>query len=175
MFPKTQFLDRLRISVFKADGKVKCPKCGKPLVFADARMSMFPYPHADLKFKCCGKDYVFGFPFEKESGLELVVLGHVGLGANLVHLFNVKPPLCPFHDVEMWHTKIFHDIPKQGDARLQWKCPKCFLTIHKNMENDKMSPKKRKKKEYYECFKCGHITDDPEGHKALCVARFDPC
>jgi len=113
----------------------KCPFCKIPLLPKRAIVSIWPYIHGDLELWCvdCGFTALFGIPADPVVGMELIILDSVPETV-LERANRVKRPVCPFHMKHMRLTKIFGNYIRDDDKiRLQWKCPKWFLTEHKDV------------------------------------------
>ena len=111
-----------------------CAYCKEPLLLRSVFPSWWPYVHVDIKMECsgCKLDYLFGIPCNLFSGLSLqvwdsnkaeIVKQAVELGDRYCHWES--------HG-RMILTKIWGDqVPgREESTRIQWKCPKCFVTKH---------------------------------------------
>lgn len=100
----------------------------------------FPYPHTDFWVKKYGQEMVerdadklvFGVPREHEQGMAFYVIDQEG--SELVEerpdlsqydVTEEQRPDCIFHGEACVLTKHFNF---SGVSRLQFKCPKCYLT-----------------------------------------------
>lgn len=116
----------------------KCTKCGDWLELKSVKPHWFPYTHVDLMLMCgtCLNKYTFGIPCSRSAGLALIVWDSNPL-ESIKKFEQLEVPRCPYKHGRMLPTKIFGDwVPNEEDVEFQWKCIKCFLTIHKAMKRD---------------------------------------
>lgn len=120
-----------------------CFECGTRFEVGHVSVSPFPYVHVDLNLRCpkCDMKFTFGIPAHHASGMTLYIYQSQGILKTLNHVPR-SAPLCPFHDRFMKLTKIFGDrAGKKHDWRYQYKCPECYLVLHKDKDGSVLAPK----------------------------------
>lgn len=112
----------------------KCPKCNSNLKPVLALMTDWPYVHCDVQLDCVSCDFkaLYGIPLDKVAGLALQIYDSDPEKV-LAVAKQIEKPTCPFHDALMIMTKIFgNKVFKDEHVRVQFKCPICYLTLHKD-------------------------------------------
>lgn len=120
----------------------KCPQCGSALTPKIALLTDWPYIHCDVQLDCSSCEFkaLYGIPLDPLAGVSLQIYD-----SNPAEVFeririakldgSGSLPVCPFHKTEMKMTKVFgNKVFKDGTVRIQFKCPKCFVTEHVNIE-----------------------------------------
>lgn len=116
------------------DTPPKCAKCKDILELKHLQASGFPYIHVDYEMACpmCGEKYLFGLPENTFAGLALQIWDSNKLGI-LEQATKLGSRKCYWeHHGKMLMTKIWGDwVPgREGEYRVQWKCPRCYVTRH---------------------------------------------
>ena len=118
--------------------QLSCPKCKRIMNLDYVFIGSWPYVHADVCLTCkkCGNRLLFGVPEDPVRGMELIIWDSQPQKVLKLALMSPKP-ICPLHDTYMTLTKIWGDKTlERGQVRLQWKCPKCFLTYHRTVNGE---------------------------------------
>lgn len=122
-----------------------CLECGSTLTVIYVVITDFPYVHADLKLACtyCDFEMLYGVPLDELAGMTLQIFDTQPLSRNYEGIKKLETPECPVHKKRMVMTKIFGDLVlDDGCFRVQFKCPKCFLTKHIDGRFDEKAKRK---------------------------------